>query len=80
MYSDVVILSYQSCAEMLIVMWSYIPNNTLEILVEDRNVKHNIKITQTIGCPSNIYYMFNIYHELLHDSNHDTLVFHWVTI
>ena len=61
-------------------MWSYIPNNTLEILVEDRNVKHNIKITQTIGCPSNIYYMFNIYDELLHDFNHDTLVFHWVTI
>ena len=80
MYSDVVILSYQSCAEMLIVMWSYIPNNTLEILVEDRNVKHNIKITQTIGCPSNIYYMFKMYCEILHDVEHDPLAFHCVTI
>ena len=65
---------------MLISLWSYIPNETLEILVEDGNVKHNIKITQTIGCPSNIDYMFNIYYELLHDSNHDTSVLHWVTI
>ena len=65
---------------MLIVLWSYTPNKNLEILVEDGNVKHTIKINQTIGCPGNIYYISKIFYELIHDSKHDTMVFHWVTI
>ena len=72
------ILSYKSCADILIVLWSYIPNETLDIFIKYGTVNNDIELTQSILCPSSIDYMFKMYYELLHDTNHYPLVFHWV--